>query len=45
MIADSIYKGDETQYNQGGGNGTGGEIPDDNLGREVVRSRGAWEEW
>ncbi len=47
MIADSIYKGDDSQYGQGEGNGTS-DLPtysDDNLGREVVRSRGAWEEW
>ena len=47
MIADSIYKGDDSQYGQGEGNGTS-DLPtysDDNLGREVIRSRGAWEEW
>lgn len=47
MIADSIYRGDDSQYGQGEGNGAP-DLPsysDDNLGREVIRSRGAWEEW
>jgi len=47
MIADSIYRGDDSQYDQGEGSGAP-DLPsysDDNLGREVIRSRGAWEEW
>lgn len=44
MIADSLHREGNSYYAQGEGNGTP-DISEDNLGREVIRSRDAWEEW
>ena len=44
IICNSIPERGDSPIGQGGGNGTT-DVSGDNLVREVIQSRDAWEEW